>query len=301
MEFDLSKLIAESTGAIAPQQTNSVHTANELGLKADPNFTTVSLDEVIADLNKSDMTLTVPEDANQSEDEEEARLEEEQEADVLPPQPDSTADENCAHLCDCSKWWSHGLKQKCRYPDLLKQGLCPECLDCGASTKVSYTLEEDFKPGKNGNDQLSPRAQVIIRNAHTVRIKDMSIEQLTFHIKHLHFQIEELRVQAMQSRHRRTELEEEEIANIPESERKAFIEALRAGKEAKKKVAKDAKEAKPKKPTKAAIAEAAESKEKALVVTIQAQGKSLQDAKVIASLMTRTGKSQAQVEALLND
>lgn len=292
--MDLSKLIAEatkSTEPITPESTKIVREPNEPSL---------------ADILERNDEAQARFDAAHIDDETEEELleaeAEEEEASTEPEDPtkydslNSLDPNNCAHLCDCDSWFTHGPKHKCRFPDLVKHGLCPKCLDSGASSNATYTMEDDFKEDAYGKNKLSPKAQVLIRNKESQNIKNMTVEQLTHHITYLAFRIEEMRVQALQTRHRRTELEEEMVNDLPESERKAFIEALRLGKEAKKK--KVAGTNGTKKLSKKAELEA---KEATLVADLIKQGRDKTVAKVVAGMMIKTGKSQAFVEAMLND
>ena len=68
--------------------------------------------------------------------------------------------EDCAHLCKCGKWWSHGNKMKCRFPDLTEQGLCPTCLNGDEPFNPIAALEED----EVGRKSLTPAAQIEVRN-----------------------------------------------------------------------------------------------------------------------------------------
>lgn len=212
-----------------------------------------------------------------------------EEEELLPePSTESMPDGYCQHLCEnseCLRWWTHGLSKDCKYPDILKQGLCQKCNTNGETFQIKP--EEDIKDGK-----LTAPAQIKCRNDERVICKNMNIEQLTRHIEYHAVRIAELHIRSLEARKMRAELEEEELQHIPESEREAFIQALRRGdKEGK---TKKVRASKPK-------LETAKSKEAALVAGLKAQGKSSEEAKTIAAMMVKTGKSQAEVEAWLND
>jgi len=200
-------------------------------------------------------------------------------------------DDHCHHLCDnpdCLKWWTHGLKSECKYPDILRQGLCQACNKGGETFQIKP--EEDYN-NKDGKITLTPAAQIRVRNDETFICKDMSIEQLTNHIQFHALRIEELRIRSLQARKLRSELEEALLSSIPEHEREKFIQELRQG---KKKKSSKAKASKPK-------LESNATKIAALKSQLTAQGKSNQEAQAIAAMMVKTGKTQAQVEAWLND
>lgn len=217
---------------------------------------------------------------------------------------DPTGEGNCAHMCsdpNCQEWWSHGPKDKCRYPDLANQGLCPKCLTTDNQTKLlephripdNRPLDTaDFKM-EGGKPVMSPRAQVFYRNQELRLVKDMNVEQLTFHIQHYAQMIEELRVRSMQSRSKRAELEEEALQDIPEEEREKFIQALRNGNKKKTKTAKEPKQKK----------ESPKEKERATLAHVQSArpSMSLKEAQVIANYMIKTGSTLEVAEAWLND
>lgn len=212
--------------------------------------------------------------------------------DTLPaPSLDCMPEGFCQHMCDnveCQKWWTHGPLGECKYPDIVKQGLCQACNANGETFQIKP--EDDIKDGK-----LTAAAQIKCRNDERNVCKFMNVEQLTRHIEYHARRIEELRVRSLEARKMRSELEEEELSNIPEHEREAFIQALRRG-EAKGE----------KKPRKARAAKdpamlTGKQKESALVSKLKAEGKSPEAARVIAAMMVKTGKTQEQVEAWLND
>ena len=124
--------------------------------------------------------------------------------------------------------------------------------------------------------------EVNIRNKERVICKDMNVEQLTRHIEFLAKEIEKLRIQSLETRKMRSALEEEELADIPESEREKFIQELRRG------------ASKEKKPRKARESKAPE-KSSDPGVRLSAYEKNVQN------LMRRMGKTREQVEAFLND
>lgn len=194
-------------------------------------------------------------------------------------------DDECCHLCEtenCGNFWSHGARAQCRFPDLLSQGLCPECLGVGRQLQAP-TVADDFKENK-----WSPRAQVQIRNDARAKIKNMTQEQLRDHILFLQAKIEEYRLHQFESRSKIKEIEEEELYALPEHERAAYIQAQRQG--LKKKEKKEPKLTKK---------EQEEQKIRDLARTLKvADG---YDAKLIASWMVKTGKTQAQMEAYLYD
>src|SRR5271157_2515828 len=175
--------------------------------------------------------------------------------------------DSCSHLCSCGKWWTHGPWNKCRFPDLLNHGKCQTCL---STVDTPYEPLEGFQIN-SGKPALDTSAQKIIRQNTREVCKNMNIQQLTYHIEFLAKRIEELRVQSLETAHMRREAEEEEIKNIPESEREKFIQALRRGDK--------------KKASKADRSAAPVSKQE----------------KLIQSLMKQTGKSREIVEAMLND
>lgn len=191
-------------------------------------------------------------------------------------------DSECVHLCECENFWTHGLKAACRFPDMLKQGLCPDCL--GIGKQQTWTMDEDFVDGK-----LSQKAQIIVRNKALKAIQNMNADQLTEHIKFLEMRIQELHLEALETRSRRAVLEEDEIYALPEEERERYRQALRRGDKPKKE----------KKAPKVSKKEEAAQKERDLAKSIKVeQG---HDAKLVAQWMIKTGKSQAQVEAYLYD
>lgn len=212
----------------------------------------------------------------------------------------------CNHCCskiECRGWWTHGLKTDCRYPDLVNMGLCPKCLTYNENpalpaiaTVPNFTPLDaaDFFVDEKGKPQLSPRAQVYFRNEELIRVKDMGVEALTHHMQFYAQLIEELRTRSLAVRHKRSELEEEQLQDIPEEEREKFIQALRNGNTKKKRVAKDPSEPKVKK-------ESPASKIKSLVAGMMAQGKSSVEANAIASFMIKQNKTQAQIEEWMND
>lgn len=216
---------------------------------------------------------------------------------TVPPQEESSEttpildtetkipDEECAHLCDCGAWWTHGNRMKCRFPDMVKYGKCPDCLQ----GKPQQEPDGDYTEDKNGDVKLTPIAEIKVRNDERIICKDMSVEQLTYHIAMNAKRIEELRVRSLEARKMRSELEEEAVRDLPEAEREKFLQELRRGKESKAPRVRKEKKETPK------------NREKALVEELTGKGKSLKDAKLIAGWMIKTGKTQAQVEAFLYD
>lgn len=213
--------------------------------------------------------------------------------DLPAPSTEAMPDGYCQHLCEsCNCWWTHGQHKDCQYPDITKQGLCQNC-NKQETYQVDYA--KDYEPKSNGSGlKMTPTAQIRVRNDENMICANMNIEQLTRHIEFYAMKIEELHNRSLQARHLRGELEEEELANIPESEREAFIQALRRG---------ESKEKKPRAARKAKDPSllSGKAKEAALTSQLKAQGKPPEVAKVIAAMMVKTGKTQEQVEAWLND
>lgn len=206
---------------------------------------------------------------------------------------DSIPEDGCRHLCECQTWWSHGPKLKCRYPDMLNYGKCPACLHSDETGVIIGTASPDAWTEKDGKLIIDPITEKQLRNDERSRCKDMSPEQLTYHIQFYARQIEELRIRSLETRKMSAERIEEETEGFTDEQRAKFIQDLRNSTKAKKPRVK--KEATPKK------ASSAKQKEADLVVSLKASGKSAQEASLIASWMIKTGKSQAQVEAFLND
>jgi hypothetical protein len=192
-------------------------------------------------------------------------------------------DDNCSHLCDCGKWWSHGSKTTCKYPDMVKQGPCQDC-NSGGTFQINF---EDNFITKDGKTKLTSDAQKISRNEARKCCKDMGIEQLTAHILYYEMRIEQLRAHSLEAAAMRREREEEALRDIPEHEQEKFRQALRQPKKARKSA--------PKKLS------AAKQREADLVAKLKSQGKSTQDAHAIASIMISMNKSQAIAEKYLND
>lgn len=214
----------------------------------------------------------------------------EQVARVLPEMFDG--EDLCHHLCECGKWWTHGDKNKCRYPDLLNQGKCPDCL---GGEKSQFDPAKEIELGKNGEVKLTAAAAIKVANDQRERCKNMSVEQLTYHISFLATEIEKLRQGMMTSRKMRAELEEIESAHLPEAEKQKFIEALRnssTGAKADKKV----KVAKPKKLSKEAQLTAAVE-----ILKGRNPGLPMDSIRSMASMMVTLNKTAEQVEAFLND
>jgi len=187
---------------------------------------------------------------------------------------------NCNHLCKkCQKWWTHGLWTKCRFPDVMDQGMCPDCLNTPAEplSGLGYTEE-------NGKIRLTVDNAKTQADKGYVDCKNMSVEQITHHITFLEKTIQELRMQQSGSRRRRADLEEDQLQDIAPEDREKFRQELRRG--SKEKKAAKAPKADP---------------EKDLRLSLMNKGKSTEEAKVIAAMMIKTGKSQADVEAWLYD
>jgi len=187
---------------------------------------------------------------------------------------------NCNHLCKkCQKWWTHGLWTKCRFPDVMDQGMCPDCLNTPTEpiNGLGYTEE-------NGKIRLTVDNAKTQADKGYVDCKNMSVEQITHHITFLEKTIQELRMQQSGSRRKRADLEEEQLENVPPEEREKFRQELRRG--SKEKKAAKVPKADP---------------EKDLRLSLMNKGKSTEEAKVIAAMMIKTGKSQADVEAWLYD
>jgi hypothetical protein len=195
---------------------------------------------------------------------------------------------DCSHLCDCGKWWSHGSYDKCRYPTVLKQGLCPDCLN-GRSGPNKPALDHSIQLV---SPIITVADQIELRNKSREMCKNMNVEQLTHHIQFNAKLIEELRIKSLETAKMRRELEDELVENagiFSESERAKFIDALRSGNKA-------SKPGKPKKDKPVT----GKTKEAELIASLQSKHP-LAMAKVIAGMMIKTGKTQAQVEAWLND
>jgi hypothetical protein len=195
---------------------------------------------------------------------------------------------DCSHLCDCGKWWSHGSYDKCRYPTVLKQGLCPDCLN-GRSGPNKPGLDHSISLSSG---TLTVAEQIEQRNKARMQVANMNYEQRSHHILFLAKLIEELRVQSLETSKINREEEDrliEEAGITSPSERAKFIDALRSGN-------KPSKASKPKKDKPAT----GKTKEAELIASLQSKHP-LAMAKVIAGMMIKTGKTQAQVEAWLND
>jgi hypothetical protein len=211
------------------------------------------------------------------------------------PSTDMVPDGFCAHLCDsCNKWWTHGPKKECKYPDIIKQGPCQEC-NKQETYQVDYDKDFQFK---NSTWTLTPEAQIRVRNDENMICRDMSVEQLTNHINYYNLKIQELHSRSLQAMRNRRDLEEEQLKDIPESEREAFLEALRAGgKEKKPRTRKTSASTAKKDPALLT----GKAKETALIAQLKAQGVNSERAKIIGGMMAKTGKTREQVEAWLDD
>ena len=119
----------------------------------------------------------------------------------------------------------------------------------------------------------------------------MNIEQLTAHIELITKMELEYRARALETRKMRADLIEEQIAEVPESEREAFRQALLTG---KTKSGRKTKEPKEKKETDA-------QKVTRIALEVVKAGTPLAMAKVVAQWMVKTGKTREQVEAMFND
>jgi len=135
----------------------------------------------------------------------------------------------------------------------------------------------DYEDGK-----FSGQAEITIRNKERVVCKDMNPEQLTRHIEFYAREIESLRIKSMEAKKMRQDIEEEQLANIPEHEREKFIQALRNGAASSKRGRKTAE--------KSNTSEAAAS-----AVRLSAYERNVQN------LMKRNNKTREQVEKYLND
>lgn len=203
------------------------------------------------------------------------------------------SDDLCHHLCenpDCLKWWSHGKKSDCAYPDLVKQGNCQICND-GNTYQVDF--EKDFEI-KDGKPKLEASALVKVRNTEGEICKFMTSRQLTLHILFYQKRIEEYYQAMLHARKIRADKEEEELKDIPESERERFILALRKGDDSKGKgkVGRPKKESKPAKKV-----DDKQERIKRLAADMKAQGMDKDDAKMIALTMVRMSKTQKEAEA----
>ena len=203
-------------------------------------------------------------------------------------------DDLCHHLCenpDCLKWWSHGKKSDCAYPDLVKQGNCQTCND-GNTYQVDF--EKDFEI-KDGKPKLDAAALVKVRNTEGEICKFMTSRQLTLHILFYQKRIEEYYQAMLHARKIRADKEEEELKDIPESERERFILALRKGDDTKssKKGKTPRKETKAKEPKK----DDKQERIKRLAADMKSQGMDKDDAKMIALTMVNMGKTQKEAEA----
>lgn len=315
--MDLAALIANATRSISQEEQKVVHTANEPALASD---TQAQAETVVEDLLEQEalaeeipevVAVPVVSDPVSGEGPGSSELASTT-IDLIAQMTDELPDDEasvlarCNHCCSkvtCMGWWTHGPKSECRYPDLVNMGLCPRCLTHDTNpalpdikTVPNYTPLDaaDFFVDEKGKPQLSPRAQVYFRNEELVRVKDMSVEALTHHMQFYAQLIEELRTRSLAIRHKRSELEEEQLADIPEDEREKFIQALRNGNTKKTRTKKDPSEPKVKK-------ESPASKIKALVAGMMAQGKSSVEANAIASFMIKQNKTQAQIEEWMND
>jgi hypothetical protein len=200
---------------------------------------------------------------------------------------DQIAEDGCHHLCDCNRWWSHGPKDKCRHPDILKQGKCPKCLNGEAPEDLTKNWVM-----KDGKIRPTGEHERFIRNREREIVKHMSIPQLTHHIEFFLQRIEELKMGMMETRKVRTEREDEETANLTtDSEREAFIQALRRGEKIEKK----------KTPKVKKISKAEQIQNLVAKIRLNDPSKSPDQAKLIATWMLESGKSQQEVEAFLND
>lgn len=193
----------------------------------------------------------------------------------------------CQHLCECGNAWTHGDKAKCRYPDIRKQGSCPTCVESG-KPNVWAGPDADVESDGKGGLKIAAKLDIEVRNKQRILVKDMTSEQLTSHIAALAKEIEVLRIRSMETRKVRSDVEESELEKIPPHEREEFRQQLRRGKAAK--VKKGPKEKK-------VSAKEREAQLATSIKPVTAGG----DAKLIASWMVKTGKSQAQVEAFLYD
>lgn len=203
------------------------------------------------------------------------------------PNPDTEPmlDENCAHICEeCNEWWSHGPRNKCRHPDIIKQGLCSKCLT-GAGKESNPDPIDGLVEDDHGKLTLSGPAQVKARNEAREMCKNMDIEQLSLHIRYIYKKELELRAHGAEVRKMRADLIEFEAQNVPEVEREAFRQAMLTGQKRKERKA-------PAKKTK-------DQKLSELIAQLKSSG--CANAELVAKWMTQTGKSREQVEALLND
>jgi len=226
---------------------------------------------------------------------EKAKAIEVEETDSLPePSTDLSTlpDDLCHHLCenpDCLKWWSHGKKSDCAYPDLVKQGNCQTCND-GNTYQVDF--EKDFEI-KDGKPKLDATALIKVRNTEGEICKFMTSRQLTLHILFYQKRIEEYYQAMLHARKIRADKEEEELKDIPESERERFILALRKGDDkGKAKVGRPKKESKPAKKV-----DDKQERIKRLAADMKAQGMDKDDAKMIALTMVRMNLTQKAAEA----
>jgi hypothetical protein len=193
----------------------------------------------------------------------------------------------CWHMCaftGCQKFWTHGPKDKCRYPDVLNQGLCPNCLN-----GEKNTFGEDFEEDEKGGVRLLPARIAFVRNATRTTCANMSIEQLTYHILYNQKRIAEFMADSAESRKMRSELEEKALLEIPEDQREAFRQALRRG-ATKKLKTKEPKEVK----------KSAKVKEQELIAEL-CKDMETQRARLVAAIMIKTGKDRAKAEAWLDD
>ena len=208
--------------------------------------------------------------------------------------------DHCHHLCenpDCQKWWSHGPKKDCTYPDLMKQGLCQECNN-GVTDQIDFEDQFEIKDGK---PRLTATALIKVKNEVGERVKDMNVAQLTAHILYNQMRIQEMHEANLHVSKIRRIKEEEEAANIPESEREKFIQALRKGEDTGKKPRKPrATKAKSEKSSSSAT-DAKKAKKAELIRQMRSEGMAKEVAEAIAGMMVQTGKSREVAEAWFNE
>jgi hypothetical protein len=192
----------------------------------------------------------------------------------------------CWHMCSfsgCQNFWTHGDIAKCRFPDILNQGLCPNCLN-----GEQNTFGEDFFQDERGNIRLAPERIKQVTNKERLSCANMTIEQLTNHILYHAKHIAEIQAAAMTARKMRADKEEEALLDIPESEREAFRQTLRRG------------AAEAKKPrTLKAPKESAKDREAKVMATLGDLPPAV--AKMVAKCMLTMSMTREQAEAFIND
>jgi hypothetical protein len=192
----------------------------------------------------------------------------------------------CWHMCSfsgCQNFWTHGDIAKCRFPDILNQGLCPNCLN-----GEQNTFGEDFFQDERGNIRLAPERIKQVTNKERLSCANMTIEQLTNHILYHAKHIAEIQAAAMTARKMRADKEEEALLDIPESEREAFRQTLRRG-------ATEAK--KPRTPK--APKESAKDREAKVLASLTDLPPAV--AKMVAKCMLTMSMTREQAEAFIND